>query len=73
MKETKTGWSLGGFTPGVPAYVRVYNHGDHRSLTPKRYCDQSGYCDRILTRDEIVRWAMGGSRDNERGGFKCWP
>lgn len=43
------GYASGGYLPGSVYRVSVYDHGDHRSLTPTH---EDGYCDRVLTYEE---------------------
>lgn len=55
---------IGGYVkPTTRMLIRVYDHGNHRSLTPvvdPHYGIQNcanGYCDRIMTSDEVNEYA----------------
>ncbi|MFT4281231.1 hypothetical protein [Microbacterium sp.] len=36
--------------------VEVYNHGDHWSCTERHLCETTGFCDRLISADEVRAW-----------------
>lgn len=59
----------GGYKPGVPVKVKVWQHGNHRCLTPPEQWGKLP-CDFIIERDVVERLGVKTLREmtNKREG-----